>query len=67
MADRYQTIEVVGRGGEATVLKAIDKRHQRLVALKVRAIPPTGMTDEFLTEARTLLSLPSHPRPGARP
>ena len=36
IAGRYESLEVVGRGGEATVLKAVDTRHERLVALKVR-------------------------------
>ena len=42
LAERYEPLEVVGRGGEATVLKAVDTRHERLVALKVRVVPPTG-------------------------
>ena len=57
IAGRYESLEVVGRGGEATVLKAVDTRHERLVALKVRV----GSSDELLTEARALLSLPPHP------
>ena len=61
VADRYEPLEVVGRGGEATVLKAVDTRHQRLVALKVRVVPHNGSSDELLTEARALLSLPPHP------
>ena len=40
VAGRYEPLEVVGRGGEATVLKAVDTRHERLVALKVRVVPP---------------------------
>ena len=61
VADRYEPLEVVGRGGEATVVKAVDTRHERLVALKVRVVPSTGSPDDFLTEARALLSLPPHP------
>src|SRR5262245_22807986 len=61
VADRYETLEIIGRGGEATVLKAIDTRHQRLVALKVRTLPAGGPSDEVLAEARVLLSLPAHP------
>jgi class 3 adenylate cyclase/WD40 repeat protein/energy-coupling factor transporter ATP-binding protein EcfA2 len=60
IADRYEPIEVVGRGGEATVMKAVDTRHGRLVALKMRTLPADG-SDELLAEARTLLSLPPHP------
>ena len=36
--DRYEPIEVVGQGGEGRLLKAIDRQHERLVALKVRAV-----------------------------
>ena len=61
VADRYEPLEVIGRGGEATVLKAVDTRHERLVALKVRVVPPNGSSDDLLTEARALLSLPPHP------
>jgi WD40 repeat protein/class 3 adenylate cyclase len=61
VAGRYEPLEVVGRGGEATVLKAVDTRHERLVALKVRLVPRNGSSDDLLTEARALLSLPPHP------
>ena len=61
VAGRYETLEVVGRGGEATVLKAIDTRHERLVALKVRVVPNGGSPDDLLVEARALLTLPAHP------
>jgi class 3 adenylate cyclase/WD40 repeat protein/tRNA A-37 threonylcarbamoyl transferase component Bud32 len=60
IAERYEPIETVGRGGEATVVKAVDTRHGRLVALKVRPAHDDG-SDELLAEARTLLSLPPHP------
>ena len=43
------------------MLKAVDTRHERLVALKVRVVPPAGSPDDLLTEARALLSLPPHP------
>jgi WD40 repeat protein len=60
IADRYEPVEELGRGGQATVVKAIDTRHGRLVALKVRAAP-NGASAGLLHEARTLLSLPAHP------
>ena len=60
IADRYEPLEELGRGGQATVVKAIDTRHGRLVALKVRPAPNGGST-VLLHEARTLLSLPPHP------
>jgi class 3 adenylate cyclase/WD40 repeat protein len=61
LAERYEPLEVVGRGGEASVLKAIDTRHERLVALKVRIVPPDGSAERPLVETRALLSLPPHP------
>jgi WD40 repeat protein len=60
IANRYEPVEVLGRGGQATVIKAIDTRHGRLVALKMRAAPD-GATEALLMEARALLSLPAHP------
>jgi hypothetical protein len=56
LAERYEPLEVVGQGGEATVLKAIDTRHDRLVALKVRVVPAGGSLDDLLAETRALLS-----------
>jgi class 3 adenylate cyclase/WD40 repeat protein len=61
LAERYEPLEVVGRGGEASVLKAIDTRHERLVALKVRVVPAEGSPDGLMAETRALLSLPPHP------
>ena len=60
VAERYEPLEVIGRGGEATVFKAVDTRHERLVALKVRIVPSAGASEELLKEARSLLSLPPH-------
>ena len=58
---RYRVLAVVGRGGEATVYKALDTRHERLVALKVRPVPPNDEAAVAqLSEARALLSLPGH-------
>lgn len=60
--DRYDVLEVVGRGGEGTVLRAMDRRHHRLVALKRRRLPvDDGEAERFMLEARTLLSLPPYP------
>ena len=42
---KKKTEEAGPGGGEASVLKAIDTRHERLVALKVRVVPPDGSTD----------------------
>ena len=58
---RYEPLEVVGAGGQSTVLRALDHRHGRLVGLKVR---PRGSPEEegsLLSEARILLGLEPHP------
>jgi predicted ATPase/predicted Ser/Thr protein kinase len=59
---RYEPLEVVGAGGQSTVLRALDHRHRRVVGLKVR---PRGSPEEegsLLSEARILLGLEPHPR-----
>lgn len=59
---RYEVIETVGRGGEGTVLKALDTRHDRLVALKARRVPKDPLEAErAMGEVRTLLGLSPHP------
>src|SRR5262245_17657496 len=58
---RYEPIETIGRGGEAAVVKAVDTRHERLVALKIRGGAVDGEREDLLLEARALLSLPPHP------
>src|SRR5215210_7667812 len=60
LGDRYEPLEVIGAGGEGRVLRALDRQHDRLVALKVRS-PRTGTTrPELLRETRVLLSLEPH-------
>ena len=60
---RYEVLAVVGRGGEGTLVRAVDRRHGRDVALKVRRVPDDPRDAErLLVESRTLLSL--HPHPG---
>lgn len=58
LADGYQIIEEIGRGGMATVYLAIQKSLNRQVALKVlthTAVP--GFSERFLREARVIASL----------
>ena len=58
---RYEPLEVVGAGGQSTVLRALDHRHGRLVGLKVR---PRGSPEDegsLLSEARILLGMDPHP------
>jgi formylglycine-generating enzyme required for sulfatase activity len=60
---KYQIIEEIGRGGFATVYKAIDTTLNRTVALKVLATPPPGdptFLERFWREARTAANL-KHP------
>ena len=59
--ERYEILATVAVGGEATVVKALDRRHDRLVALKIRRVTDDAARQALLAEARTLLSLPPHP------
>jgi WD40 repeat protein len=60
---RYEVLAVIGRGGEGTLVRAVDRRHGRDVALKLRHVPNDPRDAErLLVEARTLLSL--HPHSG---
>jgi WD40 repeat protein/tRNA A-37 threonylcarbamoyl transferase component Bud32 len=58
---RYELLETVGRGGEARVVKALDRRHDRLVALKIRLAAPGVPREALLSEATVLLGIPPHP------
>ena len=58
---RYELIETLGLGGEARVVKALDRQHERLVALKIRPVRDAQARDELLGEARTLLGVAPHP------
>jgi predicted ATPase/class 3 adenylate cyclase len=59
--DRYETIDVLGRGGQGEVYKALDHQHGRVVALKLRPVPDGDERHALLAEARILLSLRPHP------
>ena len=61
LRDRYEPIEVVGQGGEGRVLKALDRQHNRLVALKVRTLHDEAERAQLLHEARVLLAVAPHP------
>lgn len=60
LGNRYEPLEVVGSGGEGRVLRALDRQHDRLVALKVRSAQNGSARGELLREARVLLSLEPH-------
>src|SRR5262245_47214171 len=59
---RYEVLAIIGRGGEGTLVRAVDRRHGRDVALKLRRVPGDPREAErLLIESRTLLSLRPHP------
>jgi TonB family protein len=63
LAEKYELQEAVGRGGMATVYRAIQKNLDRTVALKVihqNLVHDTEFVSRFLREARLIASL-SHP------
>ncbi len=59
--DRYEVLGTLGAGAEGRVVKALDRQHQRLIALKIREVHDEGTRDELLNEARVLLAVPPHP------
>src|SRR5215216_6448805 len=59
--ERYEVLANVGAGGEAEIVKALDRQHGRFVALKIRPVRDEAARDDLLGEARLLLSLPPHP------
>jgi len=59
LLDRYEILETIGRGGSSEILKAFDRRMERVVAIK--AIPGRKKTAlRALREARTVALL-NHP------
>ncbi len=62
LADRYRIEEEIGRGGMATVYRALDLRHDRAVALKVLTPEVTALLgpDRFLREIRIVARI-QHP------
>lgn len=61
LRERYELLETLGAGGQGRVVKALDRQHDRLVALKILSV--RGATDrrDLLAEARILLGLAPHP------
>src|SRR6185436_13567229 len=57
---RYAVLEVIGRGGMGVVLKAMDEKLKRIVAIKVMAAPlATSATarKRFIREAQAAASV----------
>jgi WD40 repeat protein/class 3 adenylate cyclase/tRNA A-37 threonylcarbamoyl transferase component Bud32/energy-coupling factor transporter ATP-binding protein EcfA2 len=61
LRDRYEVLETLGSGGEARVVKALDRQHSRIVALKIRPVRADVEREDLLAEARLLLAVPPHP------
>jgi len=61
LRDRYELLEILGSGGEARVVKALDHQHGRHVALKMRPVGPDRGREDLPREARVLLGLTPHP------
>ena len=61
LKSRYEVLELLASGGEARVVKALDHQHDRLVALKLRAVGTDQGRDDLLREARVVLGLTPHP------
>ena len=61
VAERYELLEVLGQGDDGEVVQAVDRQHDRLVALKMRRVGPEEGRDQLLAESRALLELEPHP------
>ena len=61
VGDRYELLEVLGREGATEVVRAVDRQHDRVVALKVRHVGPDVSRDRILAEGSALLGLRPHP------
>ena len=60
LGSRYEVLRTVSQGRRASVLQALDRVHDRLVALKVYPVTDEDR-DELLAEARLLMSIDPHP------
>lgn len=61
VAERYELLEVLGHGGDTEVVQAVDRQHDRQVALKVRRVGPDEAREPLLAESRALLELEPPP------
>jgi NAD-specific glutamate dehydrogenase/predicted ATPase/class 3 adenylate cyclase len=58
---RYEVLDTVSRRGNVSLLRARDRRHGRLVALKLYEQIGDETHEDILAEARALLSVQPHP------
>lgn len=61
LRDRYRLLDSVAVGGQGEVWKAVDTRHDRYVAVKVRNTIDGAAEAQAMHEAKMLLSMPAHP------
>jgi glutamate dehydrogenase len=61
LESRYEVLDNVARRGNVSLLRARDRRHGRLVALKVYEQIGEETHEDVLAEARALLSVQPHP------
>ena len=61
LKQRYQVLD--GQAGDASdrVVKAMDRQHGRIVALKIYLAGGDAQREQLLASTRTLLALPPHP------
>ena len=61
LKDRYEPLATLGIGATARVVKALDRQHGRLVALKIRAVGDADAREALLAETRMLLGIAPRP------
>ena len=60
IASRYEVISEVDTGGQGRLLQALDRRHQRIVAIKLLKFRDGGTVTDVVGEAGVLLRLRPH-------
>jgi predicted ATPase len=60
IASRYEVLSEVDTGGQGRLLQALDRRHQRLVAIKLLTSRKGGTVADLVAEAGVLLRLRPH-------
>src|SRR5262249_5397964 len=57
VAERYELLEVLGQGGDSEVVQAVDRRHDRLVALKWTTTRTPSATSKTLSRRANACAL----------